>query len=121
MAFNLMLLFCFVAVMNNGAVPSSARKLKSTTSPEVVTSIEDEHHQKVEADPRSNYKVEKKEEKYDKNQLFPPIIPLPPLPLPPSFPLPTPVPGLPWPRPPSLPFPPVPITDAHFPAPSPPT
>jgi len=110
-----MLLFCFVAVMNTEVVPSSARNLKSTTtattSPEVVTSTENiEHHHKVEADARSNYKVEKKEDKYDKNQIFPPMLPLPPLPLPN-------IPGLP----PALPLPPVTITHAHFSAPSPPT
>ncbi|BAT79966.1 uncharacterized protein HKW66_Vig0087740 [Vigna angularis] len=118
MASNLVLLFCLVAVMNSEVVPSSARNLKSNTSDE-----NRENHDIVEAYGTSNYKVEKKEEKNDKNQVFPPIIPLPPLPFPPpSLPLPSPnVPGLPWPGP-SLPLPPVPIPHrAHFSAPSPPT
>jgi len=135
MFFNVMLLLCFVAVMKNGVVPSTAKKLESTTtSPDekqVVISFEDkEHHPKVEA-------------KYDTNQLFPPMIPpLPPIPFPrPSFPLPSPsVPGLPLPPPsipglprpspsvpglplpgPSIPFPPIPpVAIPGLPAPSPP-
>ncbi|CAJ1975669.1 unnamed protein product [Sphenostylis stenocarpa] len=123
-------------MMNNEVVPSTARKLTSATTSadekQVVTSTGNrEHHHKAEADPRSSYYVEKKEEKYDKNQLFPPMFPYPypysfpfPRPLfPRPFPLPSPyVPGFPWPGDvPSFPFPPVGITDAYFPAHSPPT
>ncbi|KAG5006443.1 hypothetical protein JHK82_024399 [Glycine max] len=127
-------------LISNVVVPTSARQLMSTTttSPdekEVMMNIgtanrghDEKHDHQVQVDdPTSkNYNVEKKEERFDKNQIIPPILPFPfgfPFPRPsfpfpraafpfPRFPLPTPfVPGLPWPISPdavsSFPYPPV--------------
>ena len=122
-----MLLFCLVAVINNVVVPTSARQLMSTTttSPdekEVMMNIgtanrghDEKHDHQVQVDdPTSkNYNVEKKEERFDKNQIIPFTLPFPRAAFPfPRFPLPTPfVPGLPWPISPdavsSFPYPPV--------------
>ncbi|KHN43997.1 hypothetical protein glysoja_046892 [Glycine soja] len=111
MAFNLVLLFCLVAVINNVVIPTSARQLMMTASPneKEVMNIgtenrghdEHDHQAQVLDDPTSKNNVEKKEERFDKNQLFPPFFPLPPFTLPfprAAFPFPRfPLPGLPWP------------------------
>ncbi|KAL2327495.1 hypothetical protein Fmac_020922 [Flemingia macrophylla] len=111
---NLMLLFCLVAVINNNNVvfPCSAtRQLKTSPNEKeammVTQNIRGRNNDQADTTSMNN-NMEKKEQKFDKNQL-PPLFPFPqPFPLPPN------VPVFPWPIPgaPSIPFPPVAIPAA---------